>query len=131
MIYITLFLLCILFIELFILFDINSNIKSVLHLSREAFKIIMSTELDDEEKEKLVRKSSLDIFKATLLFLTKVVLVFLVLYVVYKVLLLSFSLSEDRIIEVSFFLHTIVSLTLMGLLYSWLRSVIIRRLQSH
>lgn len=128
MVYILIYLLCILFIELFILFDINSNIKSVLHLSREAFKIIVSKELTDEEKEKLVRNSSLEIFKTTLLFITKVMLVFLVLFVVYKVLLISFSLSEDRFIEVSFFLHTIVSLTVMGVLYSWLRSVVIRRL---
>jgi len=130
MIYISLFLLCITFIELFILLNLNSNIKSVLGRSRNAYEVIMSTELNDEEKEKRVRKSSLDIFRDTIIFFVKMILMTLILYIFYKVLLFLFSLSEDQVIAVSLSLYTVVALTLAALFYGWLRSVIIQRLQS-
>ena len=130
MIYITLLLLSVLFIELFIILDINGTVRSVLRISRDACSIMKSSELDEIEKERFVRRSALDMFKITLVFLAKIILILLALYVLYIILSSMFSLSEDRLIEASFLPQTIIALILFGFLYIRLRSVIIRRLQS-
>ena len=130
MIYITLLLLSVLFIELFVLVDITHSVKSVLRISRDAYSTMMSSELDEKEKEKFVRRSSLDMFKITLVVLVKITFILMALYVLYIILSSMFSLSEDRLIEVSFLPQTILALILFGFLYIRLRSVIIRRLQS-
>jgi len=130
MIYITLLLLSVLLIELFLLVDITHSVRSVLRISRDAYSTMMSSELDENVKEQFVRRSSLDMFKITLLFLVKITFVLLVLYVLYMILSSVFSLSEDRLIEVSFLPQTIIALIIFGFLYIRLRNVIIRRLQS-
>jgi len=130
MIYITLLLLSVLLIELFVLLDITHSVRSVLRISRDAYSTMMSSELDENVKEQFVRRSSLDMFKITLLFLVKITFVLLVLYVLYMILSSLFSLSEDRLIEVSFLPQTIIALIIFGFLYIRLRNVIIRRLQS-
>ena len=130
MIYITLLLLSVLLIELFVLVDITYSVRSVLRISRDAYSTMMSSELDENVKEQFVRRSSLDMFKITLLFLVKITFVLLVLYVLYMILSSVFSLSEDRLIEVSFLPQTIIALIIFGFLYMRLRNVIIRRLQS-
>lgn len=129
MIYLSLFLLCIIFIELVILLDLSSNIKSVFVRSQDAYNIIISTKLNDDAKEKRVRQSSLAIFKDTVFFLVKLILTIFILYVIYIILLSLFSLSEDQMVAASFSLYTIISLTVAAFFYSWLRSVIIKRLQ--
>ena len=131
MIYIALFFLSVVFIELFILLGINDSVKSVLRISRDAYSVIMSVELDENEKEQSIRRASLDMFKITLVFLAKFIIVLPALYILYLVLSSLFSLSEERLIEVSFLPQTILALIFIGFLYIRLRSVIIRRLQSH
>jgi hypothetical protein len=131
MIYISLVLLSVLFIELFILFDINDTARSVLRISRDAYSIMQSSELDDGEKERYIRGSALDMFKITLVFLVKIILILLALYVLFIILSSVFSLSEVRLMEASLLPQTIIALILLGFLYIRLRSVIIRRLQSH
>jgi hypothetical protein len=130
MIYITLLLLSVLFIELFIILDINGTVRSVLRISRDACSIMKSSELDENEKERFVRRSALDMFRITLVFIAKIVLILLALYVLYIILSSMFSLSEASLIEASFLPQTIIALILFGFLYIRLRSVIIRRLQS-
>jgi uncharacterized protein YqhQ len=131
MIYIALLLLSVLFIELFILFDINDTVRSVLRISRDAYSVMRSPELDENQKERFIRRSALDMFRITLVFIVKITFILLVLYVLYIILSSVFSLSEDRLIAASFLPQTIIALILLGFLYIRLRSVIIRRLQSH
>jgi len=131
MIYFALLLLSILFIELFILFDINDTVRSVLRISRDAYSVMRSPELDENQKERFIRRSALDMFRITLVFLVKITFILLALYVLYVILSSVFSLSEDRLIAASFLPQTIIALILLGFLYIRLRSVIIRRLQSH
>jgi len=130
MIYFALLLLSVLFIELFVLFDINDTVRSVLRISQDAYSVMRSPELDENEKERFVRRSALDMFKITLIFLVKITFILLALYALYIILSSVFSLSEDRLIEASFLPQTIIALILLGFLYIRLRSVIIRRLQS-
>ena len=130
MIYVALLLLSVLFIELFVLFDINGTVRSVLRISRDAYSVMMSSDLGDDEKERFVRRSALDMFKITLVFLVKITFILLALYGLYILLSSVLPLSEDRLIEVSFLPQTIIALILLSFLYIRLRSVIIRRLQS-
>jgi hypothetical protein len=130
MIYVSLSLLSIVFIELFIRFDMDGSIRSILRISRDALAIITSRDLDDDTKEKVVRRSSLDIFRATLLFLAKFALICMAIYTLFLLLSYLFALSEERVIAASFLPATIVALVIAGSLYIWLRSVIVRRLQS-
>ena len=131
MIYFALLLLSVLFIELFVLFDINDTVRSVLRISRDAYSVMRSPELDENQKERFIRRSALDMFRITLVFLVKITFILLALYVLYIILSSVFSLSEDRLIAASFLPQTIIALILLGFLYIRLRSVIIRRLQSH
>ena len=68
--------------------------------------------------------------KFTLVFLVKITLILLALYVSYILLSSVLPLSEDRLIEVSLLPQTVIALILLGFLYILLCSVIIRRLQS-
>ena len=130
MTYLALLLLSVLFIELFILLDINDSVRSILRISRDSCSTIMSSGLDESEKEKIIRRSSLDMLKITALFLAKITIALLALYGLLAVLSSVLSLSEDRLIEASLLPQTIIALILIGYLYIRLRNVIIRRLQS-
>ena len=130
MIYVSLLLLSVLFIELFILFGINNSVRSVLRVSREAYAVIMASELNDNEKELFLRRSSLDMLGITLIFLAKIAAIVLALFILFLLLSSAFSLSGDRLIEVSLLPQTMIALIVLGVLYIRLRSVIIRRLQS-
>lgn len=128
MIYLSLGILCIFFIELFILFNVFADVRSVLIISREAFATLSSKQLSDDEKEMKVRRYSLDIGKSTLVFMSKGVLIGVFLYALYHFLLIVFSLSDVVVIEVALLLSTILAMTLFSLFYTRLRSVIIQRI---
>jgi len=131
MIYITLLLLSVLFIEMFILLDINDSIQSVFRISHDAYAIIMSAELDETDKERRIRSSALEMLKITLVFVLKFASILLAMYILYIVMSSMFSLSEDLLIEVSLLPQTIIVLILISFLYIRLRSVIIKRIHSH
>jgi hypothetical protein len=130
MIYLALLLLTVVFIEMFMLCGVNHSVKRMLHISQCAYSTIMSADLDEEQKEKSVRRASLDMLKTTLAFLLKVSVVMLTLIISYLMLSFAFTFSEDRLMEMALLPRTIIALAVTGYLYIRLRNVIIRQLQS-
>jgi hypothetical protein len=130
MIYVTLLLLSLLLIELLILLDITDNVRSMLRISQEAWSTITCSELDDNAKERVLRRCSLDVLKITVTFLLKLISIAAILYGLYILLSSMFSLSGERLIEVSLLPQTVIALIVFGYLYARLRNVVIRRLQS-
>lgn len=112
------------------MFRLGGAFRSTIRLSHKAFNIVRSSELDDEEKEARVRLATMEILKITISFVLKLVSISLVLYVVYILARFWFPVSAEELIDKSFSPYTITGLILGALLYGWLRSAIIQRLQS-
>jgi hypothetical protein len=71
MIYAVLFSFSIALFELFALLNIGRDAMAIIARSQEAMRVLMSSELGDDDKEVLMRRGSADIFKATLRFALK------------------------------------------------------------
>ena len=68
MIYVFLLASCIVFIELFIVLDLKKEAMDMVARSHAAMRVMMSAEYDDDEKETLVRRASINMLKATFFF---------------------------------------------------------------
>lgn len=131
MIYIALFAICTLFIELFILLRLNDTIKSVFDLSQQAVGVVTSKQLNDNEKEVIIRQTSLEMFKVTFIFIFKFVAIVLILYLAYLLLAEILSFSEATFVESLYSIKVIILLTLVAIVYLRLRNVVVQRLLSH
>ena len=126
MIYFFLVILCVAFIELFILLDVTGKVKSVLNVSREAAAVLMSSDMSDDEKEAIIRRSSLDLFKATFSFTLKFAIIFLVLYGLYEAFVYVFPESGQALYESMFSWIVILALTAVGMGYVWVRNKVLK-----
>ena len=128
MVYFLLIVISIVFVELFIALNILPDAQGVLKLSSESVNVMKSKEMSDDEKEVFMRKNSLTMLIATLKFAGKFISIFIVLYILLFVLdnlepELATSVSE------SFYsVNIMITLTVVTLLYVWIRNVIRRKL---
>jgi hypothetical protein len=98
--------------------------------SQEAMRVLMYSELGDDDKEVLMRRGSADIFKATLRFALKFVAIGGVLYLLF---MLTVSLLPDlkqALLEGLYSPVVIAVLTVATLCYGWVRRAIVSRLRS-
>ncbi len=130
MIYASLSVICVLFVELSILLKLNDAVKSLFSLSRQAFGVITSKELSDLEKEVMIRQAFLDVLKVTSVFIFKFVVILLVLYSAYLLFAIVLPFSEQAFVDSLYSIEVIVLLTLVAVVYFWLRNVIVQRLLS-
>lgn len=128
MIIAVLFLMSIIFVELFVAFDLQGRITSALALSRDALKILTSSTVKDEEKEVLIRRIALQMFKMVAVFTTQFLLIVIVLYVVYILVIRVTPFSKEAFLEAMASASTLGLLTVATLLYIWIRNVIRQRL---
>ncbi|MEP1743943.1 MAG: hypothetical protein ABJI60_16700 [Kangiellaceae bacterium] len=128
MVYFLLLVISIIFVELFIALKILPDAQSVLKLSSESVKVMQSKQMTDDEKEAFMRKNSVTMMKATLIFSAKFISIFVVLFAfIYGVELYSVDLATQ--LSESFYSLTLMSLlTLVTLVYVWIRNVIRRKL---
>lgn len=126
MIYIYLATSCIAFIELFIWLDTKREAVSLLAQSRDAMSVVMSSDLGDEEKEVLVRRASVELFKCTFLFLGKFLAIVAVLYFIYLATVVAFPDLRIPIQESFVSPIVLVGLTLLATVYVWVRNVVLR-----
>ena len=94
--------------------------------SRAAMRVVMSAELDDDEKEALVRRASLEMFKATFLFSLKFLLIVVVLYTMYWLIVTVFPELRDPILGSIVSPIVIIVLTLAAAAYVWARNVLLK-----
>jgi len=128
MVYFLLLVISIIFVELFIALKILPDAQNVLKLSSESVKVMQSRQMTDDEKEAFMRKNSVTMMKATLIFSAKFISIFVVLFAfIYGVELYSVDLATQ--LSESFYSLTLMSLlTLVTLVYVWIRNVIRRKL---
>ena len=85
----------ILFYELFVRLNVINDIQKVFNVAPAAVKVIRSTTLSDEEKEKSVRRMSLEVLKDTCTFTAKLTGILLACVVVAAIAQFLFTLSPD------------------------------------
>lgn len=115
------FLFCVAFVELFILLKLSGDIHSVIKLSRKSVGVLMSSEMDDEEKELFIRRSALELFKATFLLLAKFFSVFLIVYAVYFIIKRFSSETGEAVLAGFQSLTVLLILTVATIFYVWIR----------
>ncbi len=121
MIYLLLFLFCVAFVELFILLNLSGDFHSVIEFSRKGLGVLMSSEMDDEEKELSIRRRSLELFKATFLLAAKFFSVFLIFYALYFMLRRFSSETGEAVLAGFQSLTVLVILTVATMFYVWIR----------
>lgn len=116
-----LFLFCLIFVELFILLKIMKDVRSVLDLSKEASRVLMSKEMSDDEKEVFIRRSSLGLFKSSFILMFKFICIIFVLYALYFGINL-YSTEIGYVVLKGFqSLKILAVLTAVTMLYVWIR----------
>jgi hypothetical protein len=130
MIYLVLFPFCIILFELFALLKTSRDATAIITRSREAMRVLMSSELGDDDKEVLMRRGSADIFKATLRFALKFLSIGVVLYLLFLLTVTLFPDLKQAMFESLYSPVVIAILTFGTLCYAWLRKAVLSLLRS-
>lgn len=130
MIYAVLFPFCIALFELFALLKIGSDAMAIITRSHQAMRVLMSSELGDDDKEVLMRRGSADIFKATLRFALKFLAIGVVLYLLFLLTVTLFPDLKQAMLESLSSPVVIAVLTVGTMCYAWVRRAIVSRLRS-
>jgi len=130
MIYLVLFPFCIILFELFALLKTSRDATAIITRSREAMRVLMSSELGDDDKEVLMRRGSADIFKATLRFALKFLSIGVVLYLLFLLTVTLFPDLKQAMFESLYSPVVIAILTLGTLCYAWLRKAVLSLVRS-
>ena len=88
-------LMGILFYELFVRLKVSGGIRQVFNVAPKALKIIRSTVLSDEEKEKAVRRMSLVVLKDTFTFTARIASILVACVLLAAVAQFLFTLSPE------------------------------------
>jgi hypothetical protein len=129
MIYAVLFPFCIALFELFSLLKIGRDAMAIITRSQEAMRVLMSSELGDDDKEVLMRRGSADIFKATLRFALKFLAIGVVLYLLFLLTVTLLPDLKQPMLESLYSPVVIVVLTVGTMCYAWVRRAIVSRLR--
>ena len=124
MIYAALALMCVLFIELFILLNLRLRADEIFSVSREAMQTMSSKSLSDAEKEVAIRGCSLRLLKATLLFTGLFGLIVLALVAVYVAFVAMFPDLRGPLDAALLSPLVLAGMTAGALAYIWLRRAI-------
>lgn len=128
MIYALLFPFCIAVFELFAWLKIGKDAMAIVTRSQEATRVLMNSELGDDDKEILVRRGSADVFKATLRLALKFVAIGAVLYLLFMLTAALFPDLKQPLLESLYSPVVIAVLTVATLCYAWVRRAIVSRL---
>ena len=126
MTYVFLVISCIVFIELFIFFDLKSEATKLVTRSREATGVMMSSKLDDDAKEAMIRQASVDIFKATFVLAIKFLLIVMVLYGMYWLFITIVPALRAEILDSFVSPLVIVGMTIVAMSYVWVRNAVLK-----
>ena len=130
MIYAVLFPFCIALFELFALLKIGRDATAIITRSREGMRVLMSSELGDDDKEVLMRRGSADIFKATLRFALKFLAIGVALYLLFLLTVTLFPDLKQALLESLYSPVVIAVLTVGTMCYAWVRRTIVSHLRS-
>jgi len=121
MVYLLLFLFCVVFIEFFILLHVSGNIRSVMAFSRTGIGALKAYKMDDDEKGIFFRHQSWELFKATFVLSIKFLSVFLILSAIYVTLNYFFPEMGDALLKEINSVTVLVILTVVTMFYVRMR----------
>lgn len=121
MIYISLFILCILVIEASYWLGIMGHIRAILVNSKASIDCILSKNITDAEKEKTARTNSLAILKDTFLFVAKFGMAASIAFAMYGVLHQFTDISLDQFASLFFSWSVLVTLSIFSIVYMKIR----------
>jgi len=130
MIYAVLFPFCMVLFELFALLKIVRDAMAIVTRSQEAMRVLMYSDLGDDEKEVLMRRGSADIFKATLRFALKFAAIGAVLYLLFVLTVTLLPDLKEELLESLYSPVVIAVLTVATLCYAWVRKAVVSGLRS-
>jgi len=110
--------------ELFALLKIGRDAMAIVTRSQEAMRVLMYSDLGDDEKEVLMRRGSADIFKATLRFALKFAAIGAVLYLLFMLTVNLLPDLQQALLESLYSPVVIAGLTVATLCYAWVRRAI-------
>lgn len=128
MIYMLLALFGILFVELFLYFNLRTQIASIITLSREAVTVLLSSTIEDHDKEVFIRRRSLELLKVTTAFTVKFLLIFFVIYLVYLLCTAMIPESKEALNDSLFSVSDLAILTGTTMCYLWVRNIVRKEL---
>lgn len=114
MTYLSAFILGMVAVEIFLRLSIIGPAKDVLASSGNSLEIIQSSELPDEEKQRLLLKNSRETFISTSRLAIKLIILALGVVGVFWLMTILFSLEIGLIKEVSFLITTTISSIIYG-----------------
>lgn len=126
MIYASLTIFCIVFVELFLFLNIRKDIALVASTAQESLRVLASAKMTDDAKEAFVRRASLALFKATGFFAAKVIAILFTLYFIYFLFIVASPGLEQDLLR-SFVSPMVILITsIVAMCYAWVRNVILK-----
>jgi len=122
------FLLCIVFLELFLVVGLGREATNIITRSRAAARVFIDASLDDDHKETFMQRESIEMLKATGRLVLKIAAIGAILYAVYFLIVTIVPESRDEIVAGFTSITTISILTVATLAYAWARHVIGKKL---
>jgi hypothetical protein len=118
----------IVFVELFMLLAIIPDAQAVLKLSGKSVNVMKSKSMSDSQKEAFMRKNSVTMFATTLKFIAKFILIFAILFGLFQLVEIWSAPTAQAIAKHFISVTPMVVLTMVTMIYVWIRNVIRRKL---
>jgi preprotein translocase subunit SecG len=121
-------LLSVICVEMFFLLQLPERIAMMARVGRDSLGLLVSSKLDDEQKEIAVRKASLDLLKATFVFSARFLLICVVAYFAYLLMAELFPDRQDEMLRILVSPSGLIALTAATACYLWVRNAVRQKL---
>ena len=118
------FLFCVAFVELFVRLRLLADARAIMRVSRESLAVLTDRGLSDDDKEKLIRRRTVEMFKATFAFIAKFAGLCLMLYLLYLLVSGWSAPLGDELFAHFMSVPSLLALTLVTMGYVWVRNVV-------
>jgi hypothetical protein len=124
LVYVSLAAFCIVLYEMFVLLKIGKDAMAIMSRSQDAMRLLKSSEQSDDEKEAMARQRSMEMFKATLNFALKLVVIGVALYLVFWLTTTLRPDLRDALLRSLYSPVVIVLMTVGTVCYAWVRRIL-------
>jgi hypothetical protein len=111
--------------ELLLFLHIGNDATAIATASRECMRILLSSEIEDDDKEALVRGGSIDILKATSFLAAKLSLCGVIFYLMFRLVAVLFPALKIAAFESFFSPVSIAIFTAVVVFYAWVRKAVL------
>jgi hypothetical protein len=126
--YVLLLLFGVVFVELVVALDFRTQVVRIHAGARDAFRMLAS-DASDDEKEAAMRRESLGLFRATGIFLVKLLAVGAALALLYALVVMAWPAGERDLVASFTSPVDIAVVSIVLVLYAWGRHAVAKKLQ--